>query len=217
MGGGKRRGRGQMAEARPIPEGPESPRRSPQPRRATALVAVLVTVLVAVFYGGPRGWRGRAREPGGPGRWRRHLRPRDRAWPGSVSLDPTRAFPGDSPADPGSPLQCKAGESTAGRPGLNREFPGIPAKGRGRKAPSGRGGRIRGVSREILRETPGDGPGGRVGGRRKAPARPPRFPQEAREADMRGEGIEKAKGPRSGVPLRGEDEPPRGGRHRPQG
>jgi hypothetical protein len=43
MGGGKRRGRGQMAEARPIPEGPESPRRSPQPRRATALVAVLVT------------------------------------------------------------------------------------------------------------------------------------------------------------------------------
>jgi hypothetical protein len=59
--------------------------------------------------------------------------------------------------------------------------------------------------------------GGGVGGRRKAPARPPRPPQEAREADMRGEGIEKAKGPRSGMPLRGEDEPPRGGRHRPQG
>jgi hypothetical protein len=34
---------------------------------------------------------------------------------------------------------------------------------------------------------------------------------------MRGEGIEKAKGPRSGMSLRGKDEPPRGGRHRPQG
>jgi hypothetical protein len=196
--------RAQMAEARPIPEGPESPRRSPQPRRATALVAALVTVLVAVFYGGPRGWRGRARELGGPGRWRRHLRPRDRAWPGSVSLDPTRAFPGDSPADPGSLLQCKAGESTAGRPGLNRGFPGIPAKGRGRKAPSGRGGRIRVASPGIPRETPGDGPGAR------APSTP--LARGARVRHEGGVGSKKAKGTRSGVPLRGEDEPPRGGR-----
>jgi len=172
-----------MAEARPIPESPESSRRSPQPHRATALVAALVTVLVAVFYGRPHGksgggWQGRARKPGGPERWRRHLRPRDRAWPGSVSLDLTRAFPGDSPADPGSPLQCKAGESTAGRPGLNREFPGIPAKGRGRKAPSGRG------------------------GRRKAPARPPRPPARgARGRHEGGRGSKKRRDPVRACPC----------------
>lgn len=123
-----------------------------------------------------------------------------------VPLDPTRAFLGipqqiwdrlcDFP-------DCKVREHAAGRSGLNRGFPGIPAKGRGRKALSGRGGRIRVASPGIPRETPGDGPGGGVGGRRKAPARPPRPPQEAREADMRGEGIEKAKGPRLGMPLQG--------------
>jgi hypothetical protein len=169
-----------------------------------------------VLAGAKVGGQGRrAREPDGFERWRCDPDPRgSRFARGRFVLDPTRAFsawvfPGNSPADPGSSLPFprgiprKARESTAGPPGSNR--------------PSGRGDRIRGVSREILCEPPGDGPGGGVGDRRKAPARPPRPPQETREADMRGEGIEKAKGPRSGMSLRGEDEPPRGGRHRPQG